>query len=190
MEKRSSAKGMVPRALLHSMRYRSHLRTATKHSILQCTAVLLLLQCIPCELWVGMRLLQSTPKVQKLLKRMKEQFQKLLQSTPWFDNCLPLPTKIPEELHRQFHKLLAKKRNVQGKTEKELPPTPEQKAPTQKMSQAEELSGPIATAHCLQHASTGHCYRACVWRILSPCYRAWLACSRRKSGTLHVNEDQ
>ena len=52
-------------ALLHSMRYRSHLRvvlehnrikgTATKHSILQCTAVLLLLQCIPCERWVGMQ---------------------------------------------------------------------------------------------------------------------------------------
>ena len=52
-------------ALLQSMRYRSHLRvvlehnrikwTATKHSILQCTAVLLLLQCIPCESWVGMQ---------------------------------------------------------------------------------------------------------------------------------------
>ena len=50
-------------ALLQSMRYRSHVRvglehnrikwTATKHSILQCIAVLLLLQCIPCESWVG-----------------------------------------------------------------------------------------------------------------------------------------
>jgi len=44
-----------------------------------------------------------------------------------------------------IHKLLAKKRNVQGNSEKELPPTPEQKAPTQKMSQAEELSGPLGT---------------------------------------------
>ena len=48
--------------------------------------------------------------------------------------------------------------------------------------QEDELPGAIATENGFPDMHT--------IPILSPCYRAWLACSRRKSGTLHVNEDQ
>ena len=53
-EKRSSKKDMIPRSdpVLEHNRIKG---TATKHSILQCIVVLLLLHCIPCESWVGMQ---------------------------------------------------------------------------------------------------------------------------------------